>query len=113
MAFWDFFKLFAYAYFRPRNKDMGATSVTGIGSGRKMLQSIGDIHNRAKTILFLEVDDEEEAKKLIRHEMMFSFDYIMTRSGKVIKSRDGDLPPVVARDPHPAPKSKYRSIDDA
>lgn len=111
-AWYDFFKLFAYAYFRPRNKDMPSTSVTGVGSTKQMLAALAE-SSKCRTVLFVDVDTEEEAQACIRRELMYSFDYIITRSGKVIKSRDGALPPVVPRDPNPAPKSKYRSIDDS
>lgn len=70
--------------------------------------------SKCKTVLFVDVDTEEEVHKCVKRELMYAFDYIITRSGRVIKSRDGGPPPVV---PTPVenilpPKSKYRSIDD-
>ncbi len=83
---------------------MPATSVTGIGSSL-------NTEGKGYSVIIL-VD--EKAHHKMTDEVFRKADYVITKSGKYIKTRDGQHPVILNTPAEPKEKDKkYRSIDDA
>jgi hypothetical protein len=92
--------LLFFDIFGKKTPTMAATSVTGVGYPKQTPP-------QRKGVMVLIVDDEEIA---YYGEDFRKADYVITKDGKVLKTRDGSDPPVVIRG---SKKKKYRTIDES
>lgn len=92
--------LLFFDIFRKKTPPMAATSVTGVGYTK-------ETPPQRRGTMVLIVDDDETA---YYGEEFRKADYVITKDGKVLKSRDGGDPPVVIRG---SKKKKYRTIDES
>jgi len=105
MPFWsDFFKLWSYS----RSSQVRTDFTKGITD----VNAIPDLPPRKHKVILLVDDDFTGGVGAAIGEDFRKADYVITRSGKYLKSRHGDEP-VVVNTPPPPKGSRYRSIDDA
>jgi hypothetical protein len=121
MAWNDFFKLFWHSLVRDpitERQKMAAVSVTGVASkiGGSMLPTgkktatVSVLRKKFKTILL--VDDDINLTELYATDEYKIADYVISRSGVPMSSRDGGVVPVIVPQLKLSPQ-KYRSIDDS